>query len=116
MPSVLLGQVRSSLGDRAVEELLRIAGVPYTPEFLGDVGNWIWYEEAVALFEAGAEITGDPRIGLRAGELSLRQHAGTPAIRITSWTAAGPRASATWRRRLLTIEQAICPVWRSGSG
>jgi diguanylate cyclase (GGDEF)-like protein len=78
MPSVLLGRVRSSLGDRAVEELLRMAGVPYTQQFLADVGNWIWYDEAVALFEAAAKLTGDERIGLRVGEETVRQHAGTP--------------------------------------
>jgi diguanylate cyclase (GGDEF)-like protein len=77
MVSCLLRQVRTALGAAAVEEVIRKAGVPYTAEHLDDVGNWIWYEEAVAIFEAGAELTGDPRIGLRAGELSLRQHAGT---------------------------------------
>jgi diguanylate cyclase (GGDEF)-like protein len=77
MVSCLLSQVRMTLGHAAVDEVIRMAGVPYTAEYLNDVANWIWYEEAVAIFEAGAEITGDPRIGLRAGELSLRQHAGT---------------------------------------
>ena len=77
MVSCLLRQVRTAMGGPAVDAVIREAGVPYTPEHLDDVGNWIWYEEAIALFEAGAELTGDPRIGLRAGELSLRQHAGT---------------------------------------
>jgi diguanylate cyclase (GGDEF)-like protein len=78
MPSTLLRYVRRSLGDDSVAELLRIAGVPYTPAFLDDVGNWIWYMEAVALFEAAAELTGDERIGRRIGEATVRQHAGTP--------------------------------------
>src|SRR5215212_8616471 len=77
MVSSMLRQVRTALGTGAVEQVIRMAGVPYTADHLDDVGNWIWYEEAIALFEAGAEITGDPKIGLRAGELSLRQHAGT---------------------------------------
>ena len=55
-----------------------MAGAPYTAEHLDDVANWIWYDEAVALFEAAAELTGDSRIGLRTGEQAVRQHAGTP--------------------------------------
>src|SRR3954447_12159068 len=77
MPSVLLRYVRSTLGDAAVAELLARAAVPYDAAFLDDVGNWIWHEEAVALFEAAADITGDDRIGSRVGELMVRQHAGT---------------------------------------
>src|SRR3954462_5948140 len=64
-------------GDEGVQEVLRRTGVPYTAAFLDDVANWIWYEEAIAIFEAGAELTGEPRIGLRAGEQAVRQHAGT---------------------------------------
>ncbi|MEA2405595.1 MAG: hypothetical protein QOE08_2242, partial [Thermoleophilaceae bacterium] len=78
MPSVLLREVRSSLGDEGVAELLRQADVPYTPEYLSDVGNWIWYAEAVALLDAAAVLTGDDRIGIRVGEEMVRQHAGTP--------------------------------------
>jgi diguanylate cyclase (GGDEF)-like protein len=77
MVSSLLRQVRTALGSAAVEDVIRHAGVPYTADHLDDVGNWIWYEEALALFQAASELCGDPRIGLRAGELSLRQHAGT---------------------------------------
>ena len=55
-----------------------MAGVDYTPAYLDDVGNWIWYHEAVALFEAAAELTGDPAHGRRVGEELVRQHAGTP--------------------------------------
>jgi diguanylate cyclase (GGDEF)-like protein len=78
MPSVLLREVHSSLGEHGVEELLRRADVPYTPDYLSDVGNWIWYREAVALLEAAADLTGNDRIGFRVGEGMLRQHAGTP--------------------------------------
>src|SRR4051794_7154265 len=78
MTGVLLRHVRSTLGDAAVAEVLTRAGVPYDAAYLDDVGNWIWHEEAVALFEAAAEMTGDDRIGMRVGELLVRQHAGTP--------------------------------------
>ena len=78
MASALLRHVRGALGEDAVGELLERAGVSYTPTFLDDVGNWIWYEEMLALFAAGAEMTGDERIGQRVGELMVRQHTGTP--------------------------------------
>jgi predicted hydrocarbon binding protein len=78
MAGTLLRHVRSSLGDDAVTQLLERTGVPYTPEYLDDVGNWIWHDEAVALFEAAAEITGDEQVGRRVGELLVSQHAGTP--------------------------------------
>ncbi len=78
MASMVLRQVRATLGGAAVEEVVRRSGVPHSADYLDDVSNWIWYEEAVALFEAAAELTGDPRIGLRAGEQAVRQHAGTP--------------------------------------
>lgn len=78
MVSMLLRQVRTARGSAAADEVVRRAGVPYSTEHLEDIGNWIWYDEAIALFEAAVELTGDESIGLRAGEESLRQHAGTP--------------------------------------
>src|SRR3954452_18287280 len=77
MASVLLKHVRATLGDSAVDELLVRSGVPYTVAFLDDTGNWIWHQEAVALFETAAELTGDRNIGVSVGELMVRQHAGT---------------------------------------
>jgi diguanylate cyclase (GGDEF)-like protein len=77
IPSVLLRQVRGTQGEQGVEKVLAMAGVDHTPAYLDDVGNWIWYHEAVALFEAAAEVTGDQRIGRRVGEEMVRQHAGT---------------------------------------
>ena len=78
MVSMLLRQVRTSFGQEGVAEVVRRSGVPYEAPYLEDIGNWIWYEEAIALFDAGVELTGDESIGLHAGEESLRQHAGTP--------------------------------------
>src|SRR4051812_19507516 len=78
MASVLVQHVRSTLGDDAVGELLERSGVPYDAAFLADVGNWIWYEETLALFGTAAEMTGDDRVALHVGERMVRQHAGTP--------------------------------------
>ena len=78
MTSTLVRHVRAARGDEAVDELIRRSGVDYTAEHLDDVANWIWYDEAIALFEAGAELTGEDDIGLRVGEATVSQHAGTP--------------------------------------
>jgi diguanylate cyclase (GGDEF)-like protein len=78
MPSVLLRRVRKAGGNDAVTELLAKAGVDHTPEYLDEVSNWISYDEAVALFDAAEEMTGDPSIARRIGEQTLAQHAGTP--------------------------------------
>jgi diguanylate cyclase (GGDEF)-like protein len=78
MPSMVLRHVRAAVGPEAAERVVRDAGVPYTVAHLDDVSNWIWYDEAMALFEAAAALTGDPRVAQRAGEQAVRQHAGTP--------------------------------------
>ncbi|MDX6667988.1 MAG: hypothetical protein QOK04_1368 [Solirubrobacteraceae bacterium] len=77
MASTLLKRVRAALGEGAIDELLRLADVPYTAAYLEDVGNWIWYPEAIALFEAAETLTGDEEIGRKVGAETVRQHAGT---------------------------------------
>ncbi|HEX4760739.1 MAG TPA: diguanylate cyclase [Thermoleophilaceae bacterium] len=78
MPSVLLRRVRKDGGERAVIDLLERAGSTRTPEYLDDVSNWISYEEAMTLFDAAEDLTGDAGIARRVGEQTLSQHAGTP--------------------------------------
>jgi diguanylate cyclase (GGDEF)-like protein len=78
MASALVRRVRTLRGDEGVADLLSQAGVPYTAPYLEDIGNWIWYDEATALFEAAIELTGDPGIARRVGEEMVQQHAGTP--------------------------------------
>jgi diguanylate cyclase (GGDEF)-like protein len=78
MASVLLRRIRTLRGEEGVDQLLQMAGVRYTPSYLDDVGNWIWYDETIALFEAAVQLTGDSAIARRIGEDTVRQHAGTP--------------------------------------
>jgi diguanylate cyclase (GGDEF)-like protein/putative nucleotidyltransferase with HDIG domain len=78
MASTLVRHLRVTLGDEVVQDVIRVAGVDYTTTYLEDVGNWIWYHEAVALFEAAVTVTGDQGIACRIGEETVRQHAGTP--------------------------------------
>src|SRR5437763_3473283 len=77
MASTLVRHLRATLTDEAVEEVIRLSGVEYDAAYLDDVSNWIWLDEAVALFEAAATVTGDQNIGRRVGEETVRQHAGT---------------------------------------
>jgi diguanylate cyclase (GGDEF)-like protein len=77
MASTLLRHVRGARGEEGVKELLQMAGVDYPARYLDDVANWIWYEEAIALFEAAATLLDDEKIGRRVGEETVRQHAGT---------------------------------------
>jgi diguanylate cyclase (GGDEF)-like protein len=77
MASTLLRHVRAARGEEGVHELLRMAAVDYSPAHLDDVSNWIWYEEAIALFEAARTLLDDDKIGCRVGEETVRQHAGT---------------------------------------
>jgi diguanylate cyclase (GGDEF)-like protein len=78
MTSTLLRHVRGKLGEEGVAEVLELAGIDHPPEYLDDVANWVWYSEAIALFEAAAELTGDAEIGLHVGAEAVSQHAGTP--------------------------------------
>ena len=75
MASTLLRHVRAKLGQEAVDGLLQTAGLDYAPGYLEDVGNWIWYDEAVALFEAAATITAFTRSpGTPTGPPALPTH------------------------------------------
>jgi diguanylate cyclase (GGDEF)-like protein len=78
LSSVLLRRVRRLCGDEALSELLERAGSTRTIEYLDDLTNWISFDEAMALFAAAAELTGDGQIGRRAGEETIAQHTGTP--------------------------------------
>jgi diguanylate cyclase (GGDEF)-like protein len=78
LTSVLLRYLRKEKGDGAVAQALELAGSARTVEYLDEVSNWVSYNEAIALFDAAEQITGDPNVARRIGEETVRQHAGTP--------------------------------------
>jgi diguanylate cyclase (GGDEF)-like protein len=78
MTAVLLSRVRDYGGDDAVAELLRRAGNERSPAELLDIANWISYEEAVALWRAGAEVTHHPQFARALGEDAARRLNGSP--------------------------------------
>jgi diguanylate cyclase (GGDEF)-like protein len=78
LSSVLVRRVRRTLGEEGLTQLLERAGSTRSLAYLDDVTNWISYDEAMGLFAAAAELTGDPHIARHAGEEAVAQHAGTP--------------------------------------
>jgi diguanylate cyclase (GGDEF)-like protein len=67
MSAVLLARVAAFGGNEAVHEVLRLAGSPRSVEYLSDITNWIAYDEAVALWQAGALVTHHPQFARAVG-------------------------------------------------
>jgi diguanylate cyclase (GGDEF)-like protein len=78
LSAVLIARVYEFGSDGAVEALLRRAGSPRTREYLLDIGNWISYDEAVALWRAGADVTHHPDFAHAVGIESARRLNGSP--------------------------------------
>jgi diguanylate cyclase (GGDEF)-like protein len=82
MTSVLLRLVRAGGGEDAVAGVLEAAGWTRGASALETTENWVSFDEAVALLEAGVRVTGDPGLARRTGEEAVRQHAGSPAATV----------------------------------
>ena len=67
MSAVLLARVHAFGGDQAVGELLALAGSERSPEYLLDITNWISYDEAIALWRAGTDVTHHPDFARAVG-------------------------------------------------
>jgi diguanylate cyclase (GGDEF)-like protein len=67
MSAVLLARVRAYGGAEAVTEVLSLAGSRRSQEYLLDITNWIAYDEAVALWQAGARVTHHPQFARAVG-------------------------------------------------
>ncbi len=77
MSAVLLARVHAYGGADAVAEVLRRAGSERTAEYLTDITNWIAYDEAVALWQAGALVTHHPQFARAVGSDTARRLAGS---------------------------------------
>jgi len=69
--TTLLTMVRARRDDAGVAQALALAGESRTFATLGDASNWSTQEEAVALINGSALITGDGALGLHIGESLL---------------------------------------------
>ncbi len=97
MTAVLLRRVRGVLGEDGVTQLLARAGSRRTPEHLSDLGSWIAFEEALALWEAGAELCDDPLLPRRVGADVVERLAG-------SGTSSALRGLGSPERLLASID------------
>ena len=77
MSAVLLGRVHTFGGAPAVADVLALAGSERAPEYLTDITNWIAYDEAVALWKAGALVTHHPHFARAVGEDTARRLSGS---------------------------------------
>ncbi len=68
LTAVLISRVRRFAGEEGVASLLELAASSRDTEYLEDIGNWISYDEAIALWRAGTEITADPDFARHVGE------------------------------------------------
>ena len=78
MTTVLLAEVAALAGEDAVPELLREAGSRRTPEYLRDITNWISFDEAVALWQAGARVTHNPNLPRLVGQRAAARLSASP--------------------------------------
>ena len=78
MTAVLLGVVAEMAGESAVPAVLARAGSPRSAEYLRDITNWISYDEANALWEAGTQITHNPGFSRIVGEQAARKLGSSP--------------------------------------
>ena len=78
LTAVMLAYINDFGGESAVARLLSESGVQRPPEYLLDIGNWVSYDEAVALWETGAAITRDPYFGRHLGETSAARLNASP--------------------------------------
>jgi diguanylate cyclase (GGDEF)-like protein len=78
LSAVLLGRVHAYGGDAAVAELLERAGSTRTPAYLTDISNWISYDEALALWKAGGQVTHHPTFARAVGEEAAKRLNASP--------------------------------------
>ena len=78
MSAVLLSRVHDYGGDAAVAEVLARAGSTRSADELCDIVNWISYDEAVALWRAGAMVTHHPDFARAVGTDAARRLNGSP--------------------------------------
>ncbi len=78
LSAVLLARVHAFGGDAAVTEVLERAQSTRTAAYLSDISNWISYDEALALWEAGARVTHHPNFARAVGEEAAKRLNASP--------------------------------------
>jgi diguanylate cyclase (GGDEF)-like protein len=78
LSAVMIARLHDFGGQDAVARLLGEAESPRSLEYLLDTGNWISYDEAVALWRVGARITRHPQFARAVGEDAGRRLNSSP--------------------------------------
>jgi diguanylate cyclase (GGDEF)-like protein len=78
MSSVLLAEVSELAGEGAVAEVLARANCRHSPEYLSDIANWISYQEAIALWRAGMDVTHNPQLPRLTGQRAALRLSSSP--------------------------------------
>jgi len=78
MSAMLIGEVHEFGGAEAVGKLMTLSGSRRTFEYLTDISNWISYDEAVALWRAGSQVTHNPHFPRMVGERAAERLASSP--------------------------------------
>jgi diguanylate cyclase (GGDEF)-like protein len=89
--SLIVAYVRAHAGEDGVERLLTMAGEERPLSDLEDETRWSTQEQKIRLFEAAAEIVGDPDTARRIGEQVLQASTGA-ALQLTLRTLGSPAA------------------------
>lgn len=76
--AVLIGRIRAKCGEAGVKRLLAESGCKHSVEYLEALGNWICFDDMIALFDAGELVTGDRRFAYNVGVDAGVQLAGSP--------------------------------------
>jgi diguanylate cyclase (GGDEF)-like protein len=78
MTALIVQYVRRVAGTHAVDEVIRRSGVEATLADLEDERRWWTYDDKVALWQAAADVLGDPIVSRHMGETVLDTRVGTP--------------------------------------
>jgi diguanylate cyclase (GGDEF)-like protein len=87
---LIVAFIRRRLGEGAIAWLLELAGETRPVEVLENEATWSSYRQKIALFEAAASLTGDPRVAERIGASVLHEQLGG-LTRLVLATLASPQ-------------------------
>ena len=78
LASALLATVGELCGDAAIETVISQSGTRKSRSVLEAGSQWLCFEEAIGLLEAGAKVTGDALFARRVGERAIPLQKGSP--------------------------------------
>jgi diguanylate cyclase (GGDEF)-like protein len=78
MSAVLIGEMHDFGGPDAVARLMELSGSERSVEYLIDLSNWISYDEALAMWRAGMEVTHNPQLPRVLGQRAAERLASSP--------------------------------------